>query len=89
MTLEEMKYKYIFTILEKHSFNRTKAAKELGLSIRSVNNHINTMIQMGFKIEKKEYKKRTKYHKDDLTYLFPTNEQRLKHLDEPEFKQFI
>lgn len=52
LTLDEVKDVFVLKTLERNNWNRTYAAKELGVALRTIRNHINDLTEKGYKIEK-------------------------------------
>ena len=78
MTLKEAVHEHIYKTLIKNNNHRTNTAKELGIPPKSLRNHITRMIEKGYDLKIKTPINIEKQFKDEL---FPTNEQRLEHLD--------
>jgi len=58
LNLEEIEKQVIFACLMKHKWNRTHAAKELGINIRTLSYKIKSLIKSGYKVKdnpKKDY----------------------------------
>jgi transcriptional regulator with PAS, ATPase and Fis domain len=47
MTLRDLEMQYIQVVLEKHNGNKPAAAKELGVSLKTLYNKINQLQQAG------------------------------------------
>lgn len=67
-TLEEIKSEYIHYVLKECNGNKTKAAKILGISVRTLFTYVE--------------KEKTKRDMPEVNpNIFPTNEERLRYLD--------
>jgi len=81
MTLEEVKLRYVRYMVYECGGSRSEAARRLDISIRSVRNYINKMKELG--LCEKDYVASIKDAEqiEELVYKFPTNKERVEHLD--------
>jgi biotin operon repressor len=78
MTLEEVKFNYIYGKLLENNGDRSKTAEELGISRRGITDYIKKMKLEGYFIPDKRRSLELDPEEDQL---FPTNQQRLRHAD--------
>lgn len=58
LNLEEIEKQVIFACLKKNEWNRTHAAKELGINVRTLSYKIRSLLKSGYKVKenpKKDY----------------------------------
>lgn len=77
LTIREFTDRYITIALELHGDNRTRAAKALGISIRTLRNRLAAMRENREHITKLS----TEENHEILHRLFPTNEERILYKD--------
>lgn len=88
-TLKEVEQRHILKVLDAVSYNRTRAAEILGISVRCMSDKIKELKVSGhivrdskFKGRKPEYERKRPidmYECDPP--IFPTDEERLRHAD--------
>lgn len=77
MTLKDVMNLYVLKILDECGGNRTETAKKLDISIRTLRNYINDMRDKGIDIVSGAELRNWDMEKS----IFPTNKERLEHLD--------
>ena len=83
MTLDEVKLRYVRYTLYMNNGHRQNTADQLAISIRTVRNYIKEMKRQGLvENDHREIVKDTQAFLDFL-YKMPSNDERLKHLDNP------
>ena len=71
MKLKDVMLQHIAKTLAENNGNRAKTAKDLGISVRGLRNYLPLLKAKGFET----------YDHEIEESVFPTNSQRLKHLD--------
>ena len=85
--LREVMLEYIHSVFVENNYSRSETARDLGINIRSLFNYIKDIEQYNIGIipkskfdgfqEKKRLSEKT---------VFPTNKERLRYLDNPNFR---
>ena len=78
-TIKQVMDEHCLKVLKACDNNRTKAAKILGISIRSLRNYLNAMKANGVDIEMLDVEERS--NQSNFKKIFPTNKERLNYLD--------
>lgn len=81
MTIKQLVMLHVMDCLLKNDYNRTYTAKELGISKRCLTDKINLYRSLGYDIKRLVSEREVGKEQDWYVKGFPTNEERLLHLD--------
>jgi predicted ABC-type ATPase len=84
MTLEDLKYSYIFYVLVKNDFVKNKTAIELGISVRSLTDQIRKMKEKGYVVNRSyaHHVQENSPKEYEVSHtIMPKNEDRLRYRD--------
>lgn len=84
MTLEDLKYSYIFYVLVKNDFVKNKTAIELGISVRSLADQIRKMKEKGYVVSRSyahHVQENSPKEYEVSHIIMPKNEDRLRYRD--------
>ena len=74
--------KFIYNELKKNNFKRGKTAEKLGISARTLRNYVPMLEEEGYEVPK-DPRQHGRGGGDPLYYPFPTNEERINHMENP------
>lgn len=81
-SLREIMLKHVYSALVKNNWKRDRTARDLEISVRGLRNYIRELRKNGYNIPDSPY--HIKKVIDDFSCkIFPTNEERLRYLDNP------
>ena len=84
MTLQELKYSYVFYVLVKNDYKREHTAKELGVSLRGLRDILKQLASKGFDVSSRSPYVAEKKEEFDLSvsnHMMPTNKERIAYRD--------
>ncbi len=84
MTLQELKYSYVFYVLVKNDYKRERTAKELDISLRGLRDILKQLASKGFDVSPRYPYAPEKKKECDIfvsNHMMPTNEERIAYSD--------